>query len=89
MDSRTIVIFGAELDIRLLRQTAAAHKDAALWLDASYPLCHATCCTLNQVVAVADIDWSSRTHSAVTDARMTAAIVKKISTGYRSLMVEI
>ncbi|ESG71469.1 putative plasmid protein [Salmonella enterica subsp. enterica serovar Muenchen str. baa1594] len=35
MDSRTIVIFGAELDIRLLRQTAAAHKDAALWLDAS------------------------------------------------------
>ncbi|EJA5820901.1 hypothetical protein OD522_004891 [Salmonella enterica] len=35
MDSRTIVIFGAELDIRLLRQTTAANKDAALWLDAS------------------------------------------------------
>ncbi|EMY1531394.1 hypothetical protein AAEU76_005204 [Salmonella enterica subsp. enterica serovar Wedding] len=35
MGSRTIVIFGAELDIHLLRQTAAPHKDAALWLDAS------------------------------------------------------
>lgn len=91
---RPLVIFNAEFDTRILKQTAAAHNDPASWLDSLTVYCAMQLAaryygatnrygtiSLASAVSQAGLDWTGEAHSAVTDAVMTARVVNNIA-GY-------
>lgn len=89
---RPLVIFNADFDTRILKQTAAAHNDPAGWLDtlivhcamqlsAGYygPTNRYGTISLASAASQAGLNWSGRAHSAVADAVMTARVVSDIA----------
>ncbi|ELD4018342.1 3'-5' exonuclease, partial [Salmonella enterica] len=91
---RPLVIFNAEFDTRILKQTAAAHNDPASWLDSLTVYCAMRLAagyygptnrygtiSLSGAVSQAGLSWTGEAHSAVTDAVMTARVVNNIA-GY-------
>ncbi|HFV9934563.1 TPA: exonuclease domain-containing protein [Salmonella enterica subsp. enterica serovar Bovismorbificans] len=96
-----LVIFNADFDMRILKQTAAAHNDPASWLG-----CLTVCCamrlaagyygptnrygtiSLSGAVSQAGLSWIGEAHSAVTDAVMTARVVNNIAGYWHELQCE-
>ncbi|EGK0962740.1 3'-5' exonuclease [Salmonella enterica] len=89
---RPLVIFNADFDMRILKQTAAAHNDPARWLDTLSVYCamrlsagyygttnrYGTI-SLTSAAIQAGLNWSGQAHSAVADAVMTAGVVRNIA----------
>lgn len=84
---RPMVIFNADFDTRILKQTAAAHNDSASWLDSLTVYCAMRLAagyygptnrygtiSLSGAVSQAGLRWAGEAHSAVTDAVMTALV---------------
>lgn len=98
---RPLVIFNAGFDMHILRQTAAAHNDAADWLGSLTTHCamllsagyfgatnrYGTI-SLANAVSQAGLVWTGQAHSAVTDAVMTAQVVNAIAEYYSQLQCE-
>lgn len=96
-----LVIFNAAFDMRILKQTAAAHNDPADWLDSLTTHCammlsaryygatnrYGTI-SLANAVSQAGLTWTGRAHSAVTDAVMTARVVNAVAEYYARLQFE-
>ncbi|EGO1766494.1 hypothetical protein IPE29_004132 [Salmonella enterica subsp. diarizonae serovar Rough:-:-] len=96
-----MVIFNADFDTRILKQTAAAHNDPAGWLDALTVHCamqlsagyygpgnrYGTI-SLASAASQAGLNWSGRAHSAVADAVMTARVVSEIAEYWHLLQRE-
>lgn len=90
--SRPLVIFNMDFDMRILKQTAAAHNDPASWLDTLRVYCamrlsagyygatnrYGTI-SLASAAIQAGLNWSGQAHSAVADAVMTAGVVRNIA----------
>ncbi|HAF1611166.1 TPA: 3'-5' exonuclease, partial [Salmonella enterica] len=98
---RPLVIFNADFDMRILKQTAAAHNDPSNWLDTLTVYCAMRLAagyygptnrygTISQASAAsqAGLNWSGRAHSAVADAVMTAGVVRDIAEYWRELQCE-
>lgn len=98
---RPLVIFNREFDMRILRQTAAAHNDPAGWLDSLTVYCAMRLAagyygptnrygtiSLASAVSQAGLSWTGEAHSAVTDAVMTARVVSNIAEYWRALQCE-
>lgn len=98
---RPLVIFNREFDMRILRQTAAAHNDPAVWLDSLTVYCAMRLAagyygptnrygtiSLASAVSQAGLSWIGEAHSAVTDAVMTARVVSNIAEYWRALQCE-
>lgn len=96
-----LVIFNADFDTRVLKQTAAAHNDPASWLApltvycamrlaAGYygPTNRYGTISLSGAVNQAGLRWIGEAHSAVTDAVMTARVVNNIAEYWRQLQCE-
>ncbi|ENI7544044.1 3'-5' exonuclease [Salmonella enterica] len=96
-----LVIFNAEFDTRILKQTAAAHNDPASWLDSLTVYCAMRLAagyygptnrygtiSLSGAVSQAGLSWAGEAHSAVTDAVMTARVVNNIAGYWRELQCE-
>ncbi|HEY2452373.1 MAG TPA: 3'-5' exonuclease [Scandinavium sp.] len=99
---RPLVIFNADFDRRILKQTAAAHDDPACWLDTLTVYCtmHLSAgfygptnrygtISLASAVSQAGLCWSGQAHSAVADANMTARVVNHIAEYGRQLQRKI
>ncbi|EBF8098471.1 3'-5' exonuclease [Salmonella enterica] len=98
---RPLVIFNASFDIRILKQTAAAHNDPADWLDSLTTHCammlsagyygatnrYGTI-SLAGAASQSGLTWTGPAHSAVTDAVMTAQVVNAIAEYYSQLQCE-
>ncbi len=96
-----LVIFNADYDLRILRQTAAAYDDPASWLDNIQAFCamnlaadyfgatnrHGSI-SLANAAHQAGVLWPDRAHAAVTDARVTAGVVAFIADYYRMISAE-
>ncbi|EED7773058.1 3'-5' exonuclease [Salmonella enterica subsp. houtenae] len=89
---RPLVIFNADFDMRILKQTAAAHNDPASWLDTLKVYCamrlsagyygatnRYSTISLASAASQAGLNWSGPAHSAVADAVMTAGVVRNIA----------
>ncbi|MDF7679917.1 3'-5' exonuclease [Enterobacteriaceae bacterium ESL0689] len=87
-----LIIFNADFDLRILKQTAIAHNDPASWLDnltvycamwlsAKYygPTNRYGTISLSRAVSQAGLSWVGQAHSAVTDAAMTAQVINDIA----------
>nr|WP_258018896.1 3'-5' exonuclease [Yersinia enterocolitica] len=98
---RPLVIFNADFDTRILKQTATAHNDPANWLDTLTVYCAMRLAagyygptnrygtiSLSGAVSQAGLSWTRRAHSAVTDAVMTARVVNDIADYWRQLQRE-
>ncbi|EDV4590607.1 3'-5' exonuclease [Salmonella enterica subsp. enterica] len=98
---RPLVIFNADFDTRILKQTAAAHNDPASWLDSLTVYCAMRLAagyydptnrygtiSLSGAAIQAGLDWTGRAHSAVSDAVMTARVVNNIAGYWRELQCE-
>ncbi|EDE6508872.1 3'-5' exonuclease [Salmonella enterica subsp. enterica serovar Enteritidis] len=98
---RPLVIFNADFDTRILKQTAAAHNDSASWLDSLTVYCAMRLAagyygptnrygtiSLSGAVSQAGLSWAGEAHSAVTDAVMTARVVNNIAGYWRELQCE-
>ncbi|MGK7451440.1 3'-5' exonuclease [Salmonella enterica] len=98
---RPLVIFNAEFDTRILKQTAAAHNDPASWLDSLTVYCAMRLAagyygptnrygtiSLSGAVSQAGLSWAGEAHSAVTDAVMTAQVVNNIAGYWHELQCE-
>lgn len=98
---RPLVIFNAEFDTRILKQTAAAHNDPASWLDSLTVYCAMRLAagyygptnrygtiSLSGAVSQTGLSWAGEAHSAVTDAVMTARVVNNIAGYWRELQCE-
>ena len=98
---RPLVIFNAEFDTRILKQTAAAHNDPASWLDSLTVYCAMRLAagyygptnrygtiSLSGAVSQAGLRWIGEAHSAVTDAVMTARVVNNIAGYWHELQCE-
>ncbi|ECC3917610.1 3'-5' exonuclease, partial [Salmonella enterica subsp. diarizonae] len=100
---RPLVIFNAEFDTRILKQTAAAYNcnDPANWLDTLTVYCAMRLAagyygptnrygtiSLASAASQAGLNWSGRAHSAVADAVMTAGVVNDIAEYWRELLYE-
>ncbi|HHQ7236719.1 TPA: exonuclease domain-containing protein [Salmonella enterica subsp. diarizonae] len=101
IDQRPLVIFNADFDTRILKQTAEAHNAPARWLDiltvycamrlaAGYygPTNRYGTISLASAASQAGLNWSGRAHSAVADAVMTAGVVRDIAEYWRELQCE-
>lgn len=101
IDQRPLVIFNAEFDTRILKQTAEAHNDPASWLDTLTVYCAIRLAagyygptnrygtiSLASAASQAGLNWSGRAHSAVADAVMTAGVVRDIAEYWRELQCE-
>lgn len=89
---RPLVIFNMDFDMRILKQTAAAHSDQADWLNALKVYCamrlsaryygatnrYGTI-SLASAASQAGLSWSGQAHSAPADAAMTAGVVSDIA----------
>ncbi|MCV5373279.1 3'-5' exonuclease, partial [Escherichia coli] len=82
-----VIIFNARFDIRILKQTAAAHSDPADWLEEMTVYCAMELAagyygatnrygtiSLASAASQAGLTWEEQAHSAA-DARMTAGVV--------------
>lgn len=89
---RPLVIFNADFDMRIMKQTAAAHNDPASWLDTLKVYCamrlsagyygatnRYSTISLASAASQAGLNWSGPEHSAVADAVMTAGVVRNIA----------
>uniref|UniRef100_UPI00211B5218 3'-5' exonuclease n=1 Tax=Salmonella enterica TaxID=28901 RepID=UPI00211B5218 len=98
---RPLVIFNADFDMRILKQTAAAYNDPSSWLDTLTVYCAMRLAagyygstnrygtiSLASAVSQADLSWSGRAHSAVADAVMTARVLNDIAEYWRVLQCE-
>nr|WP_245004246.1 3'-5' exonuclease [Enterobacter kobei] len=98
---RPLVIFNADFDTRILKQTAAAHNDPASWLDSLTVYCAMRLAagyygptnrygtiSLSGAVSQAGLSWTGEAHSAVTDAVMTAQVVNNIAGYWHELQCE-
>ncbi|HFL2923295.1 TPA: exonuclease domain-containing protein [Salmonella enterica] len=98
---RPLVIFNADFDMRILKQTAAAHNDPASWLDCLTVYCAMRLAagyygptnrygtiSLASAASQAGLNWNGRAHSAVADAVMTAGVVRDIAEYWRELQCE-
>lgn len=98
---RPLVIFNADFDTRILKQTAAAHNDPASWLDSLTVYCAMRLAagyygptnrygtiSLSGAVSQAGLSWTGEAHSAVTDAVMTARVVNNIAGYWHELQCE-
>ncbi|ELE1937016.1 3'-5' exonuclease [Salmonella enterica] len=98
---RPLVIFNANFDTRILKQTAAAHNDPAGWLDTLTVYCAMRLAagyygptnrygtiSLASATSQAGLNWSGRAHSAVADAVMTARVVSDIAEYWHLLQRE-
>lgn len=99
--SRPLIIFNAEFDTRILKQTAAAHGDPAEWLSGLAVHCAMKLAagyfgatnrygtiSLAGAASQAALDQEDRAHSAVADARMTARVVSAIAAYHLQLLQE-
>ncbi|ECJ2934292.1 3'-5' exonuclease [Salmonella enterica subsp. enterica] len=89
---RPMVIFNADFDTRILKQTAAAYNDTASWLDTLTVYCamwlaagyygstnrYGTI-SLASTASQAGLSWTGQAHSAIADAVMTARVVNDIA----------
>ncbi len=94
---RPVIIFNARFDIRILKQTAAAHSDPADWLEEMTVYCvmelaagyygatnrYGTI-SLASAASQAGLTWLA--HSAIADARMTAGVVNAIAAYHLELL---
>ncbi|EOV0239502.1 exonuclease domain-containing protein [Salmonella enterica] len=98
IDQRPLVIFNADFDTRILKQTAAAYNDPASWLDSLTVYCAMRLAagyhgptnrygtiSLASAVSEAGLNWNGRAHSAVADAVMTARVVSDIAEYWHQL----
>lgn len=99
--SRPLVIFNLDFDMRILKQTAAAHSDQADWLNALKVYCamrlsaryygatnrYGTI-SLASAASQAGLSWSGQAHSAPADAAMTAGVVSGIARYWSQLQRE-
>lgn len=99
--SRPLVIFNLDFDMRILKQTAAAHSDQADWLNALKVYCamqlsaryygatnrYGTI-SLASAASQAGLSWSGQAHSAPADAAMTAGVVSDIARYWSQLQRE-
>ncbi|MEE7534560.1 3'-5' exonuclease [Klebsiella huaxiensis] len=96
-----LVIFNADYDLRILRQTAVAYDDPASWLDNIQVFCAMNLAadyfgatsrygsiSLANAAHQAGVLWPDRAHAAVTDARVTAEVVAFIADYYRTISAE-
>lgn len=98
---RPLVIFNMDFDMRILKQTAAAHSDQADWLNALKVYCamrlsaryygatnrYGTI-SLASAASQAGLSWSGQAHSAPADAAMTAGVVSDIARYWSQLQRE-
>ncbi|CAI9395505.1 MULTISPECIES: 3'-5' exonuclease [Enterobacteriaceae] len=100
--ARPLIIFNAPFDLRILKQTAAAHGDPAPWLDGLTVHCAMQLAagyygatnrygsiSLASAAREAGLTWQDRAHSALADARMTAGVVAAIAADYLQLRREL
>lgn len=99
--SRPLVIFNMDFDMRILKQTAAAHNDPARWLNALKVYCamrlsaryygatnrYGTI-SLGSAASQAGLSWNGQAHSALADAVMTAGVVRDIASYWSQLQRE-
>ncbi|EBQ8894998.1 3'-5' exonuclease [Salmonella enterica subsp. enterica serovar Napoli] len=99
--SRPLVIFNMDFDMRILKQTAAAHSDQADWLNALKVYCamrlsaryygatnrYGTI-SLASAASQAGLSWNGQAHSALADAVMTAGVVCDVAEYWRQLQRE-
>jgi len=96
--TRPLIIFNAPFDIRILKQTAAAHGDPATWLDELEVHCAMKLAagyfgatnryggiSLFDAAYKAGVEWIDKAHSASEDARVTAAVINHIADYYEEL----
>lgn len=82
---RPVIIFNSRFDIRILKQTAAAHSDPADWLEEMTVYCAMELAagyygatnrygtiSLASAASQAGLTWEGQAHSAIADARMAA-----------------
>ncbi|MDM1717324.1 3'-5' exonuclease [Thiopseudomonas alkaliphila] len=89
---RSVIIFNAGYDTRLLKQTAAAYDDSAEWLSSCTFLCamklaanmygatnqYGTISLINACIE-AGVSWKGEAHSALADTQATLDLVKAIA----------
>ncbi|EBZ6267854.1 3'-5' exonuclease [Salmonella enterica subsp. enterica serovar Oranienburg] len=98
---RPLVIFNAEFDTRILKQTAAAYNDPAIWLASLTVYCAMRLAagyygptnrygtiSLASAASQSGLNWSGRAHSAVADAVMTARVVSEIAENWHQLQCD-
>lgn len=98
---RPVIIFNARFDIRILKQTAAAHRDPADWLEELTVYCAMELAagyygatnrygtiSLASAASQAGLTWEGQAHSAIADARMTAGVVNAIAAYHLELLQE-
>lgn len=98
---RPVIIFNARFDIRILKQTVAAHSDPADWLEEMTVYCAMELAagyygatnrygtiSLASAASQAGLTWEGLAHSAIADARMTAGGVNAIAAYHLELMQE-
>ncbi len=92
LSGRSLVIFNAAYDIRLLRQTAAAFGESTDWIDALKTHCamylaadtfgatnrHGSI-SLATAVDAAGVEWRGSAHSAIADTLTTVDLVQAIA----------
>lgn len=97
---RPMVIFNADFDVRLLRQTAAAHGDVPAWIDeaartAQCAMIHAArvygatnrygTISLAKALVASGAQWQGPAHSAVGDAMSTAELVRAMASVHEQI----
>ncbi|EAB8478308.1 3'-5' exonuclease [Salmonella enterica subsp. enterica] len=98
---RPLIIFNADFDTRILKQTAIAHNAPVSWLDTLTVYCAMRLAagyygptnrygtiSLASATSQAGLNWSGRAHSAVADAVMTARVVSDIAEYWHLLQRE-
>ncbi|EEK3037562.1 3'-5' exonuclease [Salmonella enterica] len=98
---RPLIIFNADFDTRILKQTATAHNAPVSWLDTLTVYCAMRLAagyygptnrygtiSLASATSQAGLNWSGRAHSAVADAVMTARVVSDIAEYWHLLQRE-
>lgn len=98
---RPVIIFNARFDIRILKQTAAAHSDPADWLEEMTVYCAMELAagyygatnrygtiSLASAASQAGLTWEGQAHSAIADARVAAGVVNAIAAYHLELLQE-
>ncbi|EDX0374295.1 3'-5' exonuclease [Salmonella enterica] len=98
---RPLVIFNANFDTRILKQTAVAHNLPVSWLDSLTVYCAMRLAagyygptnrygtiSLASAVSQAGLSWTGQAHSAIADAVMTARMVNDIAEYWYQLQRE-
>lgn len=99
--SHPLIIFNANFDMRILKQTAAAHNDTANWLNTLTVGCAMQLAahyygatnsygtiSLASAVSQAGLHWNGKAHSAAADAIMTACMVNDVAEYWDQLQRE-